>query len=84
MERDGGASASPSGAVSGERILSTFSSLQKTRIKLNMKLLGQLGFQDPRGGASDGEAKPAYREQFLSPDTSIVSHLMSKVGFLFT
>ena len=44
-----------------------------------MKLLGQLGFQDPRGGSSDGEAKPAYREQFLSPETSIVSHLMKKV-----
>ncbi|XP_076053753.1 rabconnectin-3 alpha isoform X2 [Oratosquilla oratoria] len=61
-----------------ERLLSTFSNLQKTRIKFNMKLLGQLGFQDPRASSSDGDTKPAYREQFLPPDMSIVSHLMKK------
>ncbi|XP_042889042.1 dmX-like protein 2 isoform X6 [Penaeus japonicus] len=74
LEREGGAGA----AVSGERILSTISSLQKTRIKFNMKLLGQLGFQDPRGATSDGDSKPAYREQFLPPELSIVSNLMKK------
>lgn len=79
MEKEavGGAS------VSGERILSTISNLQKTRIKFNMKLLGQLGFQDPRSSSSDGETKPAYREQFLPPEMSIVSLLMKKVSNLF-
>ncbi|XP_068239086.1 dmX-like protein 2 isoform X2 [Palaemon carinicauda] len=66
------------GPVSGERILSTISSLQKTRMKFNMKLLGQLGFQDPRGSSTDGEAKPAYREQFLPPEMSIITLLMRK------
>lgn len=80
LEREGGAAA----AVSGERILSTISRLQKTRIKFNMKLLGQLGFQDPRGAASDGDSKPAYREQFLPPELSIVSNLMKKVSLLST
>ncbi|XP_071522289.1 dmX-like protein 2 [Panulirus ornatus] len=65
-------------SVSGERILSTFSNLQKTRIKFNMKLLGQLGFQDPRSSSNDGETKPASREQFLPPEMSIVSLLMKK------
>nr|XP_045610736.1 dmX-like protein 2 [Procambarus clarkii] len=73
-EREAGGGAS----VSGERILSTISNLHKTRIKFNMKLLGQLGFQDPRGFSSDGETKPAYREQFLPPEMSIVSLLMKK------
>lgn len=49
-----------------------------------MKLLGQLGFQDPRGAASDGDSKPAYREQFLPPELSIVSNLMKKVSLLST
>ncbi|XP_069954424.1 dmX-like protein 2 isoform X5 [Cherax quadricarinatus] len=74
VEREGTGGAS----VSGERILSTISNLHKTRIKFNMKLLGQLGFQDPRGFSSDGETKPAYREQFLPPEMSIVSLLMKK------
>ncbi|KAK3861276.1 hypothetical protein Pcinc_032726 [Petrolisthes cinctipes] len=77
----GGGSSSPGGSggiTTSEGILSTFSNLQKTRMKFNMKLLGQLGFQDPRGTTSDGESKLAYREHFLPPEMSIVSLLMMK------
>lgn len=70
--------------VGGEHLLSsTLSSLQKTRIKFNMKLLGQLGFQEVRGAqAHDGDVKPAHREQFISPRTSIVAFLLAKVRTL--
>ncbi|KAF2367901.1 RAVE complex protein Rav1 C-terminal [Trinorchestia longiramus] len=72
----GSLSTSPAG---GEMFLtSTLSSLQKTRLKFNMKLLGQLGFQEARSQTQDGETKPAFREQFVSPRTSIVAFLMSK------
>ncbi|CAL4074057.1 unnamed protein product, partial [Meganyctiphanes norvegica] len=65
--------------VSAAGVMNTFSNLQKTRMKINMKILGQLGFQDPTGRhTTDGESKPAFREQFLPPDMSIVSHLMKK------
>ncbi|XP_050731976.1 dmX-like protein 2 isoform X2 [Eriocheir sinensis] len=69
------AAAAAVAAVGGEKLLSTFS---KTRMKINMKLLGQLGFQDPRGASAEGEGKTAYREHFLPPEMSIVSLLMKK------
>ncbi|XP_018017231.1 dmX-like protein 2 isoform X2 [Hyalella azteca] len=69
-------SSSPAG--SDQFLTSTLSSLQKTRLKFNMKLLGQLGFQEVRSQTQDGESKPAFREQFVSPSTSIVSFLMTK------
>uniref|UniRef100_A0A0P4VQG0 Uncharacterized protein n=1 Tax=Scylla olivacea TaxID=85551 RepID=A0A0P4VQG0_SCYOL len=76
LEKEGTAAAAAAvAAVGGERLLSTIS---KTRMKINMKLLGQLGFQDPRGAAAEGEGKTAYREQFLPPEMSIVSLLMKK------
>ncbi|KAL7632237.1 UNVERIFIED_CONTAM: hypothetical protein RMT77_017453 [Armadillidium vulgare] len=65
-------------AVSGERILSTITNLQKTRIKLNMKFLGQLGFQDPRASCNEGDTKTGTREHFCPPELSIVSYLMTK------
>lgn len=66
--------------MSGESILSTISNLQKTRIKLNMKFLGQLGFQDPRNAPPEGDTKTGTREQFCPPELSIVSYLMAKVS----
>lgn len=51
-------------------------SLTKQRVKLNMKLLGQ--FAAPAGSASMKEDKPTYREQFVSPEMSMVSYFLIK------
>ncbi|XP_043498193.1 dmX-like protein 2 isoform X6 [Polistes fuscatus] len=52
----------------------TMTSLTKQRMKLNMKLLGQFTGQQP----NMKEDKPTYREQFVSPQMSMVSYFLMK------
>jgi len=51
-------------------------SLTKQRVKLNMKLLGPFTGQQP----NMKEDKPTYREQFVSPQMSMISYFLMKVG----
>lgn len=60
----------------GSGVWSTMTSLTKQRVKLNMKLLGQFTGQQP----SMKEDKPTYREQFVSPQMSMISYFLIKVG----
>lgn len=53
----------------------TMTSLTKQRVKLNMKLLGQFTGQQP----NMKEDKPTYREQFVSPQMSMISYFLMKV-----
>lgn len=53
-------------------------SLSRQRIKIHMKLLGQLGQQTSQPIIK--EDKPTYREQFVPPKMSMVSLFMSKVS----
>ncbi|RZF33958.1 hypothetical protein LSTR_LSTR015882 [Laodelphax striatellus] len=59
-------------------------SLTKQRVRLNMKLLGQLGgggtASQPGTPTLIKEDKPTYREQFIPPDISMVSYFLSKVS----
>ncbi|XP_044575804.1 dmX-like protein 2 isoform X2 [Cotesia glomerata] len=55
-------------------VWSTMTSLTKQRVKLNMKLLGQFTGQTP----IIKEDKPTYREQFVSPQMSMVSYFLMK------
>lgn len=57
-------------------------SLTKQRVRLNMRLLGQLG---PQGsGGQIKEDKPTYREQFVPPEMSMLSYFLTKVNiYLF-
>ncbi|XP_022257757.1 dmX-like protein 2 isoform X5 [Limulus polyphemus] len=50
--------------------------LSKQRMKLHMKLLGQLGQSTAQ--ATIKEDRPTYREQFVPPEMSMVSCFMSK------
>ncbi|KYN09879.1 DmX-like protein 2 [Trachymyrmex cornetzi] len=52
----------------------TMTSLTKQRVKLNMKLLGQFTGQQP----NMKEDKPTYREQFVSPQMSMISYFLIK------
>ncbi|XP_063708500.1 dmX-like protein 2 isoform X2 [Culicoides brevitarsis] len=54
----------------------TVTSLTMQRVKLNMKLLGN--FNGNQAATSMKEDKPTYREQFLPPDSSMLSYLMMK------
>lgn len=56
----------------------TMTSLTKQRVKLNMKLLGQFTGQQP----NMKEDKPTYREQFVSPQMSMISYFLMKVYIL--
>lgn len=51
-------------------------SLTKQRVKLNMKLLGH--FAGPQSPNNMKEDKPTYREQFVPPDMSMISHFLIK------
>ncbi|XP_026686391.1 dmX-like protein 2 [Diaphorina citri] len=51
-------------------------SITNQRMRLNMKILGQFGSQP--GTPQIKEDKPTYREQFLSPEMSMVSYFLNK------
>lgn len=51
-------------------------SITKQRVKLNMKLLGH--FSGSTGSPNMKEDKPTYREQFVSPEMSMVSYFLIK------
>ncbi|XP_011309847.1 dmX-like protein 2 isoform X2 [Fopius arisanus] len=55
-------------------VWNTMTSLTKQRVKLNMKLLGQFTGQQP----NIKEDKPTYREQFVSPQMSMISYFLMK------
>uniref|UniRef100_A0A336LP03 CSON007414 protein n=1 Tax=Culicoides sonorensis TaxID=179676 RepID=A0A336LP03_CULSO len=57
-------------------VWNTVTSLTMQRVKLNMKLLGN--FTGPQNSVAMKEDKPTYREQFLSPEFSMLSYLMMK------
>lgn len=57
-------------------VWNTVTSLTKQRVKLNMKLLGH--FSGSTGSPNMKEDKPTYREQFVSPDMSMVSYFLLK------
>lgn len=59
-------------------VWNTMTSLTKQRVKLNMKLLGQFTGQQP----NMKEDKPTYREQFVSPQMSMISYFLMKVSYL--
>lgn len=54
----------------------TVTSLTKQRVKLNMKLLGHFGGSS--GTPNMKEDKPTYREQFVSPEMSMLSYFLIK------
>lgn len=62
--------------VTDASVWNTVTSLTKQRVKLNMKLLGH--FSGPTGSPNMKEDKPTYREQFVSPDMSMVSYFLIK------
>ncbi|XP_066993059.2 dmX-like protein 2 isoform X2 [Anabrus simplex] len=57
-------------------VWTTVTSLTKQRVRLNMRLLGQFGSQP--GTPLMKEDKPTYREQFVSPEMSMVSYFLIK------
>ncbi|XP_069696328.1 dmX-like protein 2 isoform X4 [Periplaneta americana] len=65
----------PSGGSEGG-VWTTMTSLTKQRVRLNMKLLGQ--FTSQPGTPLMKEDKPTYREQFVSPEMSMVSYFLIK------
>lgn len=66
-------------AAAGTGMWNTMTSLTRQRVKLNMKLLGQFTGQQP----NMKEDKPTYREQFVSPQMSMVSYFLMKVRNMF-
>lgn len=62
--------------ASGDGVWGAVTSLTKQRVKLNMKLLGH--FSGSTGSPNMKEDKPTYREQFISPDMSMLSYFLSK------
>jgi hypothetical protein len=59
--------------------LDLFNTLSKQRMKLHMKILQQLNQSEkPIAPPNIKEDRPTYREQFIPPQTSIISYLMTK------
>lgn len=67
---------SENGDVNTDGVWGAVTSLTKQRVKLNMKLLGH--FSGSTGSPNMKEDKPTYREQFVSPDMSMVSYFLNK------
>ncbi|KAL1117871.1 hypothetical protein AAG570_004184 [Ranatra chinensis] len=57
-------------------VWTTVTSLTKQRVRLNMKLLGP--FTSQSGSQNMKEDKPTYREQFVSPEMSMMSYFLIK------
>ena len=58
--------------------INTVTNMTKQRIKLNMKLLNvQIG-TPPSDSPLENERKPAYREEFVPPESSLVAKLLAK------
>ncbi|KAL7295893.1 hypothetical protein TKK_0010937 [Trichogramma kaykai] len=73
IERNDSLSSEPASTKSSG-VWNTVTSLTKQRVKLNMKLLGQFSGQQP----NMKEDKPTYREQFISPQMSMISYFLIK------
>ncbi|KNC33790.1 hypothetical protein FF38_09709 [Lucilia cuprina] len=54
----------------------TVTSITKQRVKLNMKILGNFGSNN--SSTNMKEDKPTYREQFVSPEMSMLSYFLTK------
>lgn len=76
LERADSISSEAPNTASG--VWTTMTSLTKQRVKLNMKLLGQFTGQQP----NMKEDKPTYREQFVSPQMSMISYFLMKVKYI--
>lgn len=57
-------------------VWNTVTSITKQRMKLNMKILGS--FSQNSTSSNMKEDKPTYREQFMPPETSMLSYFLSK------
>ncbi|XP_065362975.1 dmX-like protein 2 [Calliphora vicina] len=57
-------------------VWNTVTSITKQRVKLNMKILGNFGTNN--SSANMKEDKPTYREQFVSPEMSMLSYFLTK------
>ncbi|XP_026847140.1 dmX-like protein 2 [Drosophila persimilis] len=57
-------------------VWNTVTSITKQRMKLNMKILGS--FSQSSTSNNMKEDKPTYREQFMPPETSMLSYFLSK------
>lgn len=57
-------------------VWNTVTSITKQRMKLNMKILGS--FSQNSTSSNMKEDKPTYREQFMPPETSMLSYFLMK------
>ncbi|KAH8272248.1 hypothetical protein KR044_013165 [Drosophila immigrans] len=57
-------------------VWNTVTSITKQRMKLNMKILGS--FSQNSTSSNMKEDKPTYREQFMPPETSMLSYFLAK------
>nr|NP_572302.2 Rabconnectin-3A [Drosophila melanogaster]AAF46135.3 Rabconnectin-3A [Drosophila melanogaster] len=57
-------------------VWNTVTSITKQRMKLNMKILGS--FSQNSTSSNMKEDKPTYREQFMPPETSMLSYFLTK------
>ncbi|EDW86373.1 uncharacterized protein Dwil_GK17684 [Drosophila willistoni] len=78
-----GGSASGGGGSTSEEpadensVWNTVTSITKQRMKLNMKILGSFS-QNSCSSNNMKEDKPTYREQFMPPETSMLSYFLTK------
>lgn len=63
-------------AVDENSVWNTVTSITKQRMKLNMKILGS--FSQNSTSSNMKEDKPTYREQFMPPETSMLSYFLAK------
>ncbi|XP_034672177.1 dmX-like protein 2 isoform X1 [Drosophila subobscura] len=78
----GGAGGGGAGSTSDDptadenSVWNTVTSITKQRMKLNMKILGS--FSQNSTSNNMKEDKPTYREQFMPPETSMLSYFLTK------
>ncbi|XP_017016237.2 dmX-like protein 2 [Drosophila takahashii] len=77
----GGGGGAATGSTSEEpadenSVWNTVTSITKQRMKLNMKILGS--FSQNSTSSNMKEDKPTYREQFMPPETSMLSYFLTK------
>ncbi|XP_052856631.1 dmX-like protein 2 [Drosophila gunungcola] len=81
MVAAGGGAIATGGSTSEEptdenSVWNTVTSITKQRMKLNMKILGS--FSQNSTSSNMKEDKPTYREQFMPPETSMLSYFLTK------
>ncbi|XP_034490581.1 dmX-like protein 2 [Drosophila innubila] len=71
-----GAGAAGEESADENSVWNTVTSITKQRMKLNMKILGS--FSQNSTSSNMKEDKPTYREQFMPPETSMLSYFLTK------